>query len=225
MKVAIPTNTGKVVAPHIALAKKFLIVDLESGEIKEVENPIMVALREEGREIPKEEPRGLGAGRILPPFFAELGVKALIAREINPRMEQNLWRYGIEGVETEIKNIEELINSLREGEIELGKGRGEGDRVAPRWRRWRMVGGEWQLADETGRPWGFGRGMGRGMGRGLGRGFGRRWEEEETAEELRSGRGIGRGLGRGMGRGVGRGMGRGMGVGRGFGRGRCWWEE
>jgi hypothetical protein len=125
-------------------------------------------------------------------------VRVLVAKEINPKMEQNLNRFGIEGIETEISDISQLIASLKERlsineENEKGRkmnffsrfGRwGEGMGYSRRlgWGRGRRCGGRcwrWRDIENSHHSFVMGRhaggfGFGFGFGRGAGMGFGRR---------------------------------------------------
>ncbi|MRJ05955.1 MAG: iron-molybdenum cofactor-binding protein [Epsilonproteobacteria bacterium] len=203
MKVAIPTNNGKRVASHIALAKKFLIVDLETGDIEELTNPILEELKASNTPIPKEEPRRLGAGKILPPLLAEKGVKVLVAREINPKMEQNLNRFGIEGVETEIVDIPQLIDSLKDL-LSIDKMNKEKETTTKRGKMGFFSRfGQWSEGMGYSRRLGWGHHRGRGCG---GRCW--RWRDLERNEPGfvmgRESSGFGFGFGRGRGLGFGR---------------------
>ena len=180
MKIAFPTNNQQTIANHIGLAKGFLIIDTNTGEKFYIENPIMKKIQEEHINLKntQEGHRGLGTGRVIPPLLAEAGVDILVSRDFGEGMIRNLEFEGIRTYETDEKNIEEVLNQIKEDDIkevtrfennqerDFGRGFGYGRRF--------------------GRGIGYGRGMGyvrRGFGCGRGRGmgfarrFGRRWED------------------------------------------------
>lgn len=169
MKVAFPTNNQQTIANHIGLAKGFLIVDTNTGERFYIENPVLKRIQEEGIDLKntQEGQRGLGTGRVIPPLLAEAGVDVLVSRDFGEGMLRNLAFEGIKAIETENKNIDEVLENLKEGDMkeitrfdeetfEYGRGFGYGRRMG------------------YGRGLGLGRGLGRGMGYGFRRGFGRR---------------------------------------------------
>ena len=184
MRIAFPTNNQKTIASHIGLAKGFLIVDTDTNERFYIENPIMKKIQEEKIDLKdtEEGQRGLGTGRVIPPLLAEAGVDMLVSREFGEGMINNLEFEGIRAIETDKKDIEEVLNQIKEEDMRevtkfdeypyeyergfgygrrLGYGRGFGRRMGYGFRR------------------GFGYGRGRGFGRGIGYGggFGRRWED------------------------------------------------
>ncbi len=183
MKVAFPTNNQKTVSPHIGLAKGFLVVDTVTNERFFITNPVMEKIQEEHinlKDLP-EGNRGFGTGRIIPPLLAEAGVDVLVADEFGEGMIRNLEAEGISYYITDKKDINEILNDMKEGKMQIN-------------------------STEFERGYGYGRGFGRGYGRGVGfgrgngfgRGFGRGY-----------GRGAGFGRGRGFGFGRGRGFRRG----------------
>ena len=163
MKVAIPTNNQKTLSPHIGLCKGFLVIDTDTNENFFIHNPVIEKIQSENinlKNLP-EGNRGLGTGRIVPQFLAKAGVDVLVADEFGEGMIRNLEIEGIKALITDKKNIDEIISSIKEGDMNVyenldnfrGKRFGNGD--------------------------GFGRGYGRGYGRGFGRGFGRfGWRED-----------------------------------------------
>ena len=188
MRIAFPTNNKKTLSPHIGLAKGFLVVDTDTNERFYITNPVMEKIQQEHinlKDLP-EGNRGLGTGRIIPPILAEAGVDVLVADEFGEGMARNLQAEGIAYYETDKKDIEEILNDIKEGEM-------------------REV--NFEQNEEFARGYGFGRGQGFGRGRGFGYGLGR---------GQGFGRGMGRGFGRGRGAGFGRGRGYGFGRGFGF---------
>ena len=178
MRIAFPTNNQQTIASHIGLAKGFLIVDTNTGEKFYIENPIMKKIQEERIDLKNiQGHRGLGTGRVIPPLLAEAGVDVLVSRDFGEGMIRNLEFEGIRAIETEKKDIEEILSEIKEENMRevtkfdeypyengrgLGYGRGFGRRKGYGFKR------------------GFGYGRGRGFGRGMGygRGFGfRRWED------------------------------------------------
>ena len=165
MKIAFPTNNQKTISNHIGLAKGFLIVDTNTGERFYIENPVLERIHEEGIELKntREGQRGLGTGRVIPPLLAEAGVDVLVARDFGEGMIRNLAIEGIKAIQTDIKDIEEVLNDLDEEEMREIKFN------------------ENEFGYGYGRRFGFRRGFGRGMGygrrfdkgKGFGRGFGK----------------------------------------------------
>ena len=154
MKVAFPTNNQKTIANHIGLAKGFLIVDTNTNEKFYIENPVLKKIHEEHIDLKNTEEghRGLGTGRVIPPLLKEAGVDVLIAQDFGEGMIRNLEFEGISAIETENKNIEEILTQIKEGKMK-----------------------EIENIDyEYPQGFGYGRRMGYGKGYGYGRGFGRR---------------------------------------------------
>ena len=165
MRVAFPTNNQQTIANHIGLAKGFLIIDTDTNKKFYIENPVLKRIHEEHIDLKNTEEgqRGLGTGRVIPALLKEAGVDVLIARDFGEGMIRNLEFEGISAIESDIKDIEEALNSFKEGEMrEIARfenndytyGRGCG----------------------YGRGFGFGRHLGfrrGGRGRGYGRGYGR----------------------------------------------------
>ena len=172
MKVAFPTNNQKTIANHIGLAKGFLIVDTDTGERFYIENPVLQRINEEGIDLKntREGERGLGTGRVIPPLLAEAGVDVLVARDFGEGMVRNLAIEGIKAIQTENKDIEEVLNQIEEEDM----------REVTRF-------DDYPYGYGYGRRFGFRRGFGYGRGMGYGRRFGGR------------GRGLGRGFGYGRG--------------------------
>ena len=197
MRIAIPTNNKKTLSPHIGLCKGFLVIDTNTNEQFYITNPVMEKIQEEHinlKDLP-EGSRGFGTGRIIPPLLAEAGVDVLVSDEFGEGMIRNLEAEGIGYVITDKKNIDEIINDIKEGEMNT-----------------QYNSEAFDFPRRASRGYGFGRGQGFGFGRG--QGFGRR-------AGLGRGQGFGRRRGFGFGRGQGFGFGRGQGFGR-FGRG---WED
>jgi len=191
MRVAFPTNNQKTVSSHIGLVKGFLVVDTVTNERFFITNPVMEKIQEEHinlKNLP-EENRGFGTGRIIPPLLAEAGVDVLVADEFGEGMIRNLEAEGISYYITDKKDINEILNDIKEGKMQINTS-------------------EFERGYGYGR--GFGRGYGRGVGFGRGDGFGRGFGR---------GYGRSAGFGRGRGFGFGRGRGFGFGRGRGFRRG------
>ncbi len=179
MKVTFPTNNQKTIANHIGLAKGFLIVDTDTGERFYIENPVLQKIHEEGIDLKntREGERGLGTGRVIPPLLAEAGVDVLVAKDFGEGMIRNLTIEGIKTIQTENKDIEEVLNQIEEedmreikfNESEFGYGYGK------RFRR--------ELGYGRGLGYGKGRRYNKRMGRGYGKcigfdlRFGKRWED------------------------------------------------
>ncbi len=198
MRIAFPTNNQKTLSPHIGLTKGFLIVDTITNERFYITNPIMEKIQEEHinlKNLP-EGNRGFGTGRIIPPLLAEAGADILVADEFGDGMAKNLDVEGISYYVTDKKDIEQIIQEIKEGKMrEVDFNQNENVKFE--------------------RGYGFGRGEGFGSRRSFGYGFGR---------GQGYGRGFGRGHGRGAGFGRGRGQGGQRNFGKGFGFKRGWEE-
>jgi len=166
MKIAFPTNNEKTIASHIGLCKGFLIIDTETGEKFYIDNPVLKTIKEEHIDLKgtKEGERGLGTGRVIPPLLKEAGVDVFVSNEFGEGMKFNLEREGIIPYLTDEKNIEDVLNQIKEDDMRrFGRGYG--------FRR------EAEEAFERGYGYGRGYGFGRGMGYGRGFGFRRGWED------------------------------------------------
>ena len=183
MRIAFPTNNQQTIASHIGLAKGFLIVDTDTNERFYIENPIMKKIQEERIDLKNTEEghRGLGTGRVIPPLLAEAGVDVLVSRDFGEGMIRNLEFEGIRAIETDKKDIEEILSEIKEENMrevtkfdeypyEYGRGLGYGRRLGYGRGFGRGMGYGFR------RGLGYGRGFGRGMGYGRGFGF-RRWED------------------------------------------------
>jgi len=193
MRIAFPTNNKKTLSHHIGLAKGFLVVDTNTNERFYITNPVMEKIQEEHinlKDLP-EGNRGFGTGRIVPPLLAQADVDVLVADEFGEGMMRNLEMEGITPYITDKRDIEEILQDIKE----------EGINTA-------SFDNESHYGFERG--YGFGGGVyGYGRGHGYGRGFG--------FAQRGFGRGHGFGQRRGFGRSAGFGRGRGAGYGRGFG--------
>ena len=152
MRVAFPTNNQQTIANHIGLAKGFLIIDTETGEKFFIENPVLKRIQEEHIDLKNttEGQRGLGNGRVIPPLLAEAGVDMLVSRDFGEGMIRNLKFEGIRGIQTENKDIGEVLNQIKEGEMREVTSFNDFERYE---------------------GYGYGRGFGRGFG------FRRGWED------------------------------------------------
>ena len=154
MTVAFPSNNQQTIASHIGLAKGFLIVDTSTNEKFYIENPIMQKIQEEHINLKNSEEghRGLRTGRVIPPLLAKTGVDIFVSRDFGEGMIRNLEFEGIKAFETDKKDIEEVLNQIKE-ETKFEKGFGYG------------------------RNHGFGKRCQRGLGHKFRRGFGARDEK------------------------------------------------
>ncbi|MEO2153944.1 MAG: dinitrogenase iron-molybdenum cofactor biosynthesis protein [Aquificae bacterium] len=114
MKVAVPINRPRDekdlrVSAHFGKAYAFAIVDLDTGEIKVVENPRIAMGLEHG------------AGRLIAEMFTKEGVEAVLLREIGHGAFGHLTQRGIKIylVPKEVKTVEEAINLFKEGKLNL----------------------------------------------------------------------------------------------------------
>ena len=187
MRIAFPTNNQKTIASHIGLAKGFLIIDTNTNEKFYIENPVIKRVQEEHMDLKNTEEgqRGLGTGRVIPPLLKEAGVNILVSRDFGEGMIKNLEFEGIRAFETDKKDIEEILNQIKENNMkeitkfderdyernfdnrEYAKGFGYGRRLG------------YGKGSRRGMGYGFRRGFGygRGFDRGCKRGFGKRWED------------------------------------------------
>jgi predicted Fe-Mo cluster-binding NifX family protein len=178
MRIAFPTNNKKTITPHIGLAKGFLVVDTDTNEEFYITNPIMEKIQKEHinlKDLP-EGNRGFGTGRIIPPLLAEAGVDVLVADEFGEGMIRNLEAEGISYFTTDKKDINEILNDIREGNMQINSTELESN-YGFGFRRGRGYGYGFSRGAGFSRGEGFGRGYGRkaGFGRGRGYGFGRRF--------------------------------------------------
>ncbi len=116
MIVAFPSNNQQTIASHIGLAKGFLIVDTSTNEKFYIENPIMQKIQEEHINLKNSEEghRGLGTGRVIPPLLAKAGVDIFVSRDFGEGMIRNLEFEGIKAFETDKKDIEEVLNQIKD---------------------------------------------------------------------------------------------------------------
>ena len=158
MRVAFPTNNQKTISNHIGLAKGFLIVDTDSNERFFIENPVLKEIKD--NNLNEEGHRGLGTGRIVPILFKKAGVDVFVSREFGEGMMFNLQREGIIPFHTELKNINEALEEIKNSDNK--KILNQDDYVSEFGYR---------------RGFGYGRGLGysRGFRKGFGYGFGRKW--------------------------------------------------
>lgn len=115
MKIAMPTNDSKKVAPHTALSKYIAVIEIENGTIKDRvlrKNPIPQIAKEQ-QSTGVEGSRGLGAGRIISELVKDVDI--FIAREIGEGMKNNLSSVGIRVQGTDKQLINEIINEFLGG--------------------------------------------------------------------------------------------------------------
>jgi len=162
MIVAFPTNNQKTISSHIGLAKGFLVINTDTNEEKYIPNPIIETIKEEYINL-KNRPegcRGLGTGRIVGELLENNNVDVFVSNEFGDGMRRNLHRLNIEPFETDEKDIQTILNHLKElpmrekNKFSFGYGRrrvGYGERFRRR--------------DEGCQRYGRGFGRGRGYGR------------------------------------------------------------
>ena len=163
MIVAFPTNNQKTISSHIGLAKGFLVINTDTNEEKYIPNPIIETIKKEHINL-KNRPeghRGLGTGRIIGELLEDNNVDVFVSDEFGDGMRRNLHRLNIEPFETDEKDIQTILNHLKElpmrekNEFGFGYGR-------------RRVGYGERFRRRDGSCQRYGRGLGRG------RGYGRR---------------------------------------------------
>ena len=188
MKVAFPTNNQQTIASHIGLAKGFLIIDTKTNEKFYIENPVIKRIQEEHMDLKNTEEgqKGLGTGRVIPPLLKEAGVNVIVSRDFGEGMIKNLENEGIKAFETDKKDIEEILNQIKEYNMKEVTRFDEKDYERDFDNRGYAKGFGYD-----GRKLGYGRGFRKGMrygcrrglrygrefDRGCGRGFGKRWED------------------------------------------------
>jgi predicted Fe-Mo cluster-binding NifX family protein len=161
-----------------------LVIDTETDEKFYIKNPVMEKIQQEHinlKDLP-EGNRGFGTGRIVPPLLAEAGVDVLVSNEFGEGMIRNLQAEGISYYITDKKDINEILNDIKEKNMQIAAREFEND-------------------NEFAREFGRGRGLGYGRGAGLGRGYG--FGRKGAAKGFGRGRGYGVGGGFGFKRGWG----------------------
>ncbi|AAB90572.1 MULTISPECIES: NifB/NifX family molybdenum-iron cluster-binding protein [Archaeoglobus] len=100
MRVAMPIldqKDGLRVAPHFGKARRFYILDLESGKSSVV-------------EIPEAEK---GRGRMIAEILREKGVSVVVCRNIGEGALERLKEAGIEVRKTDKSNPDDAVEDLR----------------------------------------------------------------------------------------------------------------
>jgi predicted Fe-Mo cluster-binding NifX family protein len=114
MKIAIPTNDKKTIAPKIGVARGFLIIDLDTNEKEFLENETVIKAIKEGKSLKGDcGEKGLGTGQVIPKKLKEMGVDAFIAKFFGEGMIGNLDYYGIKAITTKKHKIEEIMEELK----------------------------------------------------------------------------------------------------------------
>lgn len=116
MIVAIPTNNGKTISNHMALAKKIAFYNFpEKKFIKIVSNPIVEMIKEKNIKLEKNVSSGrhLKVGQILPKFLSQNGANIFVSKVLGEGFKQNLIELGIKPIITEINDIEEALKEIK----------------------------------------------------------------------------------------------------------------
>ncbi len=110
MKIAIVTDDKKMLSSHIALSKYIAIYDLDDDgkQVEIVPNPLQADpnRRDAGGR------QNLGAGRVIPQFLANHGVKALVAADWGEGMKERLLENDITPVIYKEQAIEEILKDI-----------------------------------------------------------------------------------------------------------------
>ena len=114
MKIAIPTNDKKAIAPKIGVARGFLIIDLDTNKTDYLENETVIKAIKEGKSLKGDcGEKGLGTGQVIPKKLKEMGVDAFVAKFFGEGMIGNLEYYGINTITTKKHTIEEIIEEIK----------------------------------------------------------------------------------------------------------------
>ena len=116
MIVAFPTNNQKTISSHIGLAKGFLIINRDTNEKKYISNPILETIKKEHINLKNraEGERGLRTGIIISELLQNNNVDIFISNEFGNGMRRNLHRLNIQPFETDEKEIQTILNYLKE---------------------------------------------------------------------------------------------------------------
>lgn len=106
MKIALPIENNEL-SQHFGRCEKFMIVEIENGEIKGKE--IIENTAREGRE---------GVGTTSASLIADKGVDAIIVQNIGPKAYNVLKQLGIEIYKANSTSIDECIKLFLEGKLE-----------------------------------------------------------------------------------------------------------
>ena len=114
MKIAIPTNDKKSIAPKIGVARGFLIIDLKTGSQFYLENEIVKDAVKKHKSLKGDcGEKGLGTGQTIPKKLKELNVNAFIAKFFGEGMMGNLEYYGIKTITTKKHKIKEILEEVK----------------------------------------------------------------------------------------------------------------
>jgi len=115
MKIALPTNDERTLAPKIGLAREYLIIDLDTLKREKIYNETLLELIKKHRKLHGDcGEHGLGIGQVLPKMLKEKGVDMFVARFFGEGMLGNLDLYKIKTHVTQKRNIDEIIKEIKE---------------------------------------------------------------------------------------------------------------
>ncbi|ADC70230.1 Dinitrogenase iron-molybdenum cofactor biosynthesis protein [Methanocaldococcus sp. FS406-22] len=106
MKIALPIENNQL-SPHFGRCEKFMIVEIENGEIKNKE--IIENTAREGMH---------GVGTTSASLIANMGVNAIIVQNIGPKAYSVFKQLGIEVYKSNTTSIDECIKLFLEGKLE-----------------------------------------------------------------------------------------------------------
>ncbi|MDI6892308.1 MAG: NifB/NifX family molybdenum-iron cluster-binding protein [Actinomycetota bacterium] len=104
LKIAIAVQ-GSEVSPHFGRCERYLIIEIEGGEVKRQ------------RVIPNPGHRP----GFLPGYLAEMGVEAIIAGGMGPRAKDLFAKQGIEVITGVTGELDEALNRFLAGNLEVGQ--------------------------------------------------------------------------------------------------------
>jgi predicted Fe-Mo cluster-binding NifX family protein len=115
MKVVIPTNDQKTLAPRIGMAKGYLIIDTKTNQTEYLLNEVLRELIKEHKKIHGDcGEHGFGIGQILPKKLKEKNVDLFVAKTFGEGMLGNLDYYGINTFVSKKHNISDILEELKE---------------------------------------------------------------------------------------------------------------
>jgi predicted Fe-Mo cluster-binding NifX family protein len=116
MKIAVPTNDKKAVAPKIGVARGFLIIDLDTGEQSYLENEVVKEAIKHHKSLKGDcGEKGLGTGQVIPKKLKEMGVDVFVAKFFGEGMIGNLEYYDIKTITTKKHTIDEVVEEIKKG--------------------------------------------------------------------------------------------------------------
>ncbi|NPA88544.1 NifB/NifX family molybdenum-iron cluster-binding protein [Caminibacter pacificus] len=117
MKIALPTNDKKTLAPRIGMAKGFLVIDTDTNETTYIQNEALKEYIKEHKKLHGDcGEHGLGVGQVLPKKLKELGVEIFVAKFFGEGMLGNLDLYQIKTYVSKKHKIKDVIEEVLNGD-------------------------------------------------------------------------------------------------------------